>query len=146
MSMVNFWMRFRKGGVTGGARTDPNNPGADVVNTRFGSASKRRDVAARYSHGEGDVTPGMSDTVSVLCEIEVTNARDVSAISAALKKYIPATEPGGKPMWTGEDEVLLLPGAMFVVQDIQQRPAADQKPGRDPKAQNWYLVKLKQIA
>lgn len=144
MSLNSFYTRFKKGSVTGGGRTDPNNPVADVVFTRFGSASKQRDVASRFSHGEGDVKPGPNDTVSILCEIDVTNARDVSAISAAPKKIQAATQQGG-PKASSEEEVLLLPGAKFIIEEVAQRPESERRPGRDPHAQAWYLVRMKQI-
>ena len=99
--------------------------------TWFGSASKRRNIAEGYAQGiSGDVKPRPDQTVSVLLEMELTNARDIEKLSGTPK---------------GEYEVLILPGAKFVITAVIKAPTGDQVEG-DPKATHWAIVRMKQIA
>ena len=68
--------------------------------------------------------------MSVLLEIELTNGRDISLLSGAVKK---------------EEEVLILAGAKFAIQGFSFRSKEEQHAGKPP-ATAWYVVKLKQIA
>lgn len=131
LTATDFYKKYVVGGQVGGTNKEPGKPGADVTYNRFGSASKRRHIAEGYAQGTaGDLAPLPGETVSVLLEIELTNARDIEALSGAPK---------------GEYEVLILPGAKFMITAVQQAPD-NQRPEGKPPATHWAIVKLKQIA
>jgi len=105
--------------------------GAPYSRTQFDSASKSQSVAEKYAEGTGgDIAPAKDQTVHVLLEIDVKNARDISKISAAMVK---------------EDEVLILPGARFVVDTITPRTAGPVGHNAAP-ATAWYTVKMVEVA
>jgi len=105
------------------------NPGRLEPFGSFGSASRSEAVARGYADGTaGDVKAKPHETVSVLYEIQMTNGRDISALSAALSK--------------NEEEVLILPGAVFKV--TQVIPYYTGNVGK-PAANFWYRIKLTQI-
>jgi hypothetical protein len=131
LSASEFYKRYVVGAVVPGTNKEPGKSSTDVVYNRFGSASKKRHVAEGYAQGTaGDLTPLPNETVSVLLELELTNARDIEALSGAPK---------------GEYEVLILPGARFQITAIQQAPEGQRAEGKPP-ATHWVIVKLKQIA
>jgi hypothetical protein len=104
------------------------NPGKVERFASFSSMSKSEAVARRYADGiGGDVKTKPTETVSVLYEVQMTNGRDISALSAALSQ--------------NEEEVLILPGAEFKV--TQVTPFFAGNAGK-PAARSWYRVKLTQ--
>ena len=131
LTAAEFYKRYVVGNVVPGSNKEPGKTSTDVVYNRFGSASKKRHVAEGYAQGTaGDIAALPAETVSVLLEVELTNARDIEALSGAPK---------------GEYEVLILPGARFQITAIQQAPD-NQRPEGKPPATHWAIVKLKQIA
>ena len=129
LTMAEFHKRYVVGAEVTGNGTKPGDRGASY--SWFGSASKRRNIAVGYSMGtSGDVKPKPNQTVSVMLELELTNARDIEKLSGTPK---------------GEYEVLILPGAKFVITELLKAPEADRVDG-DPKATHWALVRMKQIA
>ena len=129
LTMAEFHKRYMVGAEVTGKGTKPGDRGASY--SWFGSASKRRNIAVGYSMGtSGDVRPKPNQTVSVMVELELTNARDIEKLS-------------GTPR--GEYEVLILPGAKFVITELLKMPETDRVAG-DPKATHWAIVRMKQIA
>jgi hypothetical protein len=132
LTASEFYKRYVLGAEISGADTESGESARGVAYNRFGSASKRRSVAEGYSQGagSGDQKIGADQTVSVLLELELTNAREIEKLSGSPK---------------GEYEVLILPGAKFVITGIQKVPEKDRVAG-SPPATHWAIVRLKQIA
>lgn len=131
LNAADFIRRYVVGAEVSGSNTEPGKAPRGVNYTWFGSASKRRNIAEGYAQGiSGDVKPRPDQTVSVLLEMELTNARDIEKLSGTPK---------------GEYEVLILPGAKFVITAVIKAPTSDQVEG-DPKATHWAIVRMKQVA
>jgi len=131
LTASDFIKRYVVGAEVSGSNTEPGKAPRGVNYTWFGSASKRRNIAEGYAQGiSGDVRPRPDQTVSVLLEMELTNARDIEKLSGTPK---------------GEYEVLILPGAKFVITAVVKAPKSEQLEG-DPKATHWAVVRMKQIA
>jgi hypothetical protein len=97
--------------------------------TSFSSMSKSEAVAQGYADGTaGDVKAKPNETISVLYEVKMSNGRDISALSAALSR--------------DEQEVLVLPGAVFRVMNVSFLP-----PGNvgKPNAVKWVRITLVQL-
>jgi len=97
------------------------------INT-FKSNSQKEDAAAVFARGT--TSTGPAKTVSVMCVLEVTSAKDIKDLS----------------LYANEAEWLLMPGATFTVGDPIKEPLdkyGDPPPGV-PAATECYTVHLKQ--
>lgn len=132
LTIAEFHRRYVVGAEISGADTESGKPARGMEYNRFGSASKRRSVAEGYSQGAGSGDQKISDdqTVSVILELELTNAREIEKLSGSPK---------------GEYEVLILPGAKFVISGLVKAPESERVPGK-PAATHWAIVRMKQIA
>jgi hypothetical protein len=131
LTAQEFYKRYVVGQEVTGANHEPGRSDRGVNYSWFGSASKRRNIAEGYAQGvSGDVRPGKDQTVSVMLEMELTNARDIEKLSGTPKS---------------EYEVLILPGAKFVITAVKKMPAGERAEG-NPKATHWAIVRMKQIA
>src|SRR5262249_3383761 len=109
---TDFLKRYIVGAEVSGSNSEPGKAPRGVNYTWFGSASKKRHIAEGYAQGlSGDVRPRPNQTVSVMLEMELTNARDIEKLSGTPK---------------GEYQVLILPGAKFVITGIFKAPKAHQ--------------------
>jgi hypothetical protein len=127
-----FNTRYEIGKVISGVTNESGAPARGYELNRFGSASRERSVADKYSRGRGSGDQEIADdqTVSVVLELELTNARDIEKLSGSPNK---------------EAEVLTLPGAKFAITAVLDMPWPDRKLG-NPIATKWALVQAKQIA
>jgi hypothetical protein len=132
LTVAEFYRRYVVGAEISGADTESGKPARGMEFNRFGSASKRRSVAEAYAQGAGSGDQKINDdqTVSVILELELTNAREIEKLSGSPK---------------GEYEVLILPGAKFVITGMPKVPEDDRVPGK-PAATHWAIVRMKQIA
>jgi hypothetical protein len=128
VTKADFNSRYLIGKTVPGTNKMSGKP-VEVDYNRFGSASKKQHVAEKYAQGGGDVKPSPAETISVLLEVELTNARDIEVLSGTPKN---------------EYEVLILPGAKFQVTQVMVAPN-NQRPEGTPPATEWYVVKLKQV-
>jgi hypothetical protein len=100
--------------------------GADLPFGAFASAAKLRTVAENYASGRGvDLKPTTKENVGVVAIVHHKTARDISRISASMKK---------------EEEVMILPGTRFKVGQVTLLPTP--KDTGKPPAARWYTVHL----
>jgi DNA-binding transcriptional MerR regulator len=111
MTEARFASEFREGNV--------------LPNTTFSSSTLRESVARGFAAGSS--RHPREETVSVVCEIEVTNARDVQS---------------GSVQGKNEGEWLVLPGTLFKIVKIKDDK---QREVGNPPATKWKFVKMKEI-
>ena len=101
-------------------------PGTPVVFGAFTSSAVRRGPALSFANGGGDYAPRDDQTLNVMCTLNTTNARDIRNLSI---------------FGSVEEEWLLLPGATFNIDRIEEKPSG---PAGTPKATKWIEVHLTQ--
>lgn len=102
--------------------------GKTFTTLAFSSQSRNRGEAEKYAMGvAGSVQPKPDETTHVLITAEVTEGRDVIAMSA----------------YQNEDEWTMLPGSSYVVESIDKPDHGDMG---DPPATAWRYVFMRQIA
>jgi len=123
----------KSGTLYRGARMTPENfaqayaKGKEVTYEAFASQSTSQQVARDFANGGGDVTPPDTATTSVFIEAQITDARDVQALSVYGDR---------------EKEWLLPPGTKLRVIDVQDD--TQKEPGHPP-ARQWKKVFMKQV-
>jgi hypothetical protein len=93
----------------------------------FASQSTSREVARGFANGGGDKTPPDTATTSVFIEAQVTDARDLMALSV---------------YGDGEKEWLVPPGTKLQVVDVKDDK---QRDAGKPAAKEWKKVFMKQV-
>ena len=101
-------------------------PGTPVVFGAFTSSAVQRTPAQDFANGGGDYKPRDDQTLCVMCILNTTNARDIRNLSI---------------FGAGEEEWLLLPGATFGIDRIEEKPSG---PPGAPKATKWIEVHMTQ--
>ena len=99
---------------------------SQITFNSFVSSSVEERPARNYANGGGSKKPFLDQTVSVICIVEVDDARDIQALSEI----------------QSEKEWLLLPGATFTITSIQDDPNGE--PGT-PAATANKIVRMKQV-
>lgn len=111
MTEARFASEFREGQV--------------LPNTTFSSSTLSESVARGFAGGSS--RHPRDETVSVVCEIEVSTARDVQS---------------GSVQGKNEGEWLVLPGTLFKIVKIKDDKKKDVG---NPPATKWKVVKMKEI-
>jgi len=106
--------------------TELYSPGKAVLFKSFTSTAITQHPAKTYAAGGGDYAPRADQTISVLATLKLTNARDIQDLSV---------------YGAIESEWVLLPGATFKVEKIEDLPSGVK--GRPP-ATRWVSVTLTQ--
>ncbi len=94
----------------------------------FGSSASTQEPAENFAQGLGEQPPQQTQSIHVMCVLNVTNGRQVEGLSI---------------YGAGEREVLLMPGAEFNIDRIEQHNAGP--PGGAPQATAWYTVHMSQV-
>ena len=125
-------MEVKKGTTYRGTRLSPAEFDDQYVKRKtvrfdaFASSALEAKVARDFANGKGKPRP--DQTVSVFLEVEVVNGRDLRQLSV---------------FGYSEAEWLLMPGATFTIDRIEDDPQHDVG---TPTATAWKKVKLKQTA
>lgn len=101
--------------------------GGTIDFNAFASSAVVRSAAQKFADGLGDVKPADDQTVSVLCILDTTNARDVRNFSI---------------FGSGEQEWMLLPGSSFKIDRVE---TSDKGTEGRPKATEWHVVYMSQV-
>ena len=93
----------------------------------FGSSASTPEPAEVFAQGMGEAPPQADQSIHVMCILNVTHGRQVEGLSI---------------YGAGEREVLLMPGAEFTIDRVEQHQ--NGPPGAVPNATAWYTVHMSQ--
>jgi len=123
----------KSGTLYRGARVTPEDfakdysKGKEMTYEAFASQSTSKEVARGFANGGGDKVPPAEATTSVFIEAQITDARDLQALSV---------------YGNSEKEWLLPPGTKLRVEDVQDDSKRD---AGKPPAKQWKKVIMKQV-
>jgi hypothetical protein len=101
--------------------------GKEMTYEAFASQSTSEKVARGFANGGGDKAPPANATTSVFIQAQITDARDLMALSV---------------YGDSEKEWLLPPGTKLRVEDVQDDNKRDVG---SPAARQWKKVFMKQV-